>query len=466
MAFRLPRMIVIRSNYYSSRGNFYYREADGSVVLGEPSVFSTLVKIEVERAASHDRYVHLRFSHSNRYWQRKVNDQFIECVSTKPEEDTSNPSCTLFEPVEVPNGNGMFYLTHVQSGGRLLIHDPVNNPTMALYVNMSPGSDQGYLTFLNWETLVKLPGRVAFKGDNDMFLQGATLDRLPYLQFSSDDPNTRSSGHEVTLMPDDRHVRIRSDHFGQFWRLMPNWIRAEAGVTTPENRDTLFWPVKIDANTIGLRSAGNNNFCKRLSADRKTSCLNASADTLTREARLGVQELVEGRRIYNVRYRMQDARIFDESPYLAGSTTLFNDKDVEAAVAVAITYEEESSYSFSRSVSLTAGVTSTISFGLPSIVGGSIEVSYQVNTTLEWENTTTTKTSVTSTGSVPVPPRSTALVSFVGTRGTCNIPFHYTQQDRSSTGAGIVETEQIDGIYTGVNCYNFHFVVERTERIA
>ncbi|WP_170076016.1 aerolysin family beta-barrel pore-forming toxin, partial [Paraclostridium dentum] len=150
----------------------------------------------------------------------------------------------------------------------------------------------------------------------------------------------------------------------------------------------------------------------------------------------------------------------------AGSATLFNDKTTEAELKVSITYSEEASYTFTRSLSLSTAVTSSITFGLPLISEASISVTHEISTTMQWENTESNTTSVTAESMIPVPASSSALISYVGTKGSCSIPFHYRQVDRRSTDGGISDVERTDGIYTGVNCYNFHFTIVRVERLA
>ena len=159
---------------------------------------------------------------------------------------------------------------------------------------------------------------------------------------------------------------------------------------------------------------------------------------------------------------MEYARIFNEAPYLVGSATLTNDDAEEASMQVSVTYTDEKSYTFSRSLSLTAGISASIEAGVPFIEKASITVNYEINGTFQWDETTTTTTSVTATGTVPVPGRSTVIVDYVGTRGTCNVPYSYTQEDKSSMDGQIVYTNQVDGIYTGVNYYNFNFHVRDT----
>ncbi|XP_047959194.1 uncharacterized protein LOC125204547 [Salvia hispanica] len=463
MAFNLPRFIAIRTIGYPDRGHLYYNERARVVELGEQSVFSTLVKIEVERATSNANYVHLRFCHSNRYWSQRVNGNGIVAELREPVEDTTNPSCTLFEAVQAPRRPaGQFYLNHVQTGGRLLI-DP---QYWGIFVQLNALS-YNFLTFVDWSTLVKLPGHVAFKGDNGSFLRGVSQDGANYLQFSSNDPSELASSHRVSLMSDG-HVRIASDHWlGLFWRRSPNWIWADANnQSSINNRDAHFWPVRIDGDTIALRNAGNDQYCSRLTAQGKTSMLNAAVRTITNEARLVVQELVSQRKIHNVRYRMDNARIYNEMPYVAGSSVLINSTDQEANMGVEITYQDEKSYTFSRSLSLTAGVTTTFSTGVPFIVKGEITVSFEINTTLRWDTTTTTTTSLKASGSVPVPARTSAVIEYVGTRGTCDIPYSYTQQDTNSTNGQVSYTEHVDGIYKGVSSYNFSFVIRSTQRLA
>ncbi|KAL1538263.1 hypothetical protein AAHA92_27027 [Salvia divinorum] len=447
----LPKLAVL--NVPKSGANTYvYRKDDGSVVDGNDDMFSELVKIEIEQSKADVNRVHLRFCYNNKYWQKKADDDSIVAISNKTEEDTTKPSCTLFEP---NLQSDVLYLTHVQTGWRVMM----NNSTRAFYVDKN--SFGVPLGFVDWETLVKLPSHVAFKGDNGQYLKAYHGDYY-YLQFGSDDPNSILSGHQVTLTQDG-HVRIKSDFFNLFWRRDTDWIKADSDDNTANNIETLFWPVKVENNTIALRSAGNNDFCKRLSLHGKTSFLSAAVATITTEAKMEVQELVNEREIYNVRYRMEDARVYGETPYLAGTTSVTNNADEAGSIAVTLQYADTTSYSFTRSVSITAGVTAKITAGVPGIGEGSIEITTQISTAFEWNDTTSVTKEVSATGTVPVPAKSSAVVHYVGTKATCDVPFSYTQKDRSSTDGSVSETNQIDGVFTGVNCYGFQFTIGKYE---
>ncbi|KAL1562272.1 hypothetical protein AAHA92_04867 [Salvia divinorum] len=88
--------------------------------------------------------------------------------------------------------------------------------------------------------------------------KGVWAEQAQFLQFSSDDPNLLVSNHRVELMPDG-HVRLYSEHFTRYWRFHNDWIWASTLTPSVNDINLLFWPVKIDNNTIALRSMGNNS---------------------------------------------------------------------------------------------------------------------------------------------------------------------------------------------------------------
>ena len=163
---------------------------------------------------------------------------------------------------------------------------------------------------IDWESLLIFPKHVAFKGSNGCYLSGRIIEGHPYLEFASSDIGDPIVGNEV-FITHDGSVRIKSDCFGKFWRRSPNWIWADSNDSTTNNPDTLFWLVRVDKNVFALRNCGNNNFCKSLTTEGKTNCLNAAISTISWEARLEVRELILSRKIYKVDFRLTDARIYD-----------------------------------------------------------------------------------------------------------------------------------------------------------
>ncbi|XP_057807692.1 uncharacterized protein LOC131022239 [Salvia miltiorrhiza] len=464
MAAELPNFIVLRATAHQRYVSYYKEEGPqkGWVTAEVEDVFSPLVKIQVEPSKSDERFVHFRFVHTNKYIARSNNSQQLIAVADQPEEDLSKPTCTLFEPVFTPATNALA-LRHVQSNRRVDVLSLTFNPPLAprliclitrFATNELPPSD--HYQFIDWDTLIILPRHVAFKGHNDKYLRSLTFQNFPYQQLSADDPNATDTGFEVHTMLDG-HVRIKSLHFDRFWRRSPNWIWADNNDANSTHADTLFWPVKIDDNTIALRNAGNNHFIMPLTLEGKTDCLNARVPNMTKETRFVVEELVLKRDIYHVRYRMEESRIYDEEPFLAGTATATNMSNDEATLGITVAYEEASSYSFTSSRSITAGVESKITVGIPKIASGKLRISSEVTQTLEWNETKEEKKTVEVEHSVTVPPKSRATVTYVGTQGKCSVPFSYTQKDKSSTTGQMITSQHADGIFFGVNYYNFQF---------
>ncbi|KAL1551606.1 hypothetical protein AAHA92_19427 [Salvia divinorum] len=460
----LPKAIAIKSQDFKDRGHIYRKDDNGAVALGEEDVFSTKARIEVEQAKTDSKYVNLRFSYTNRYMHRTSDGSWaMAAVSTKPQEDMSEPSCTLFEPVKVDD-DGVFYLIHAQSGGRLV----VDSASLLFYVDFDLFSTtQGYLSAVDLDSLVRLPTRVtvAFIGDNAKYLKAFDYLNTYYLQFSSDVPYDTLSRHQVAQMPDG-HVRLTSIHWIKLWRLASDdWVLADT--KDEKDADTLFWPVKIDDSTVALQAA-NGKFCqRRVAKGLMTGSLAAVASSPTKEAGMQVNEMVVLSAIHNVRYQTEYARIYNEAPYKAWSTTVVNDSDEEESMAVSFNYQDSWDYTFARSFKLDTGVPAVIDAAVP-IIGkeGSIDQkSYRINAPLHWNASKAITTVVPARGMVRVPAKSSVEVSYVGTRGTCNIPFYYSQVNNvvifpPNVMPMLDVFEGVDGIYTVTNVYDFRFVVE------
>ncbi|XP_050203923.1 uncharacterized protein LOC126653961 [Mercurialis annua] len=462
MANTFPESIVMRSSASQRNLRFITEPAGqrGFVTSWEENVFEPFAKIAVERAKVDSRFIHLRFSHTNKYWARASRDRnnsWILANSNQPEEDTSKLSCTMFEPITTIN-SVTFVFRHVQSGGLVRMNPATGNRNIFVEDASVPHNltNQLIFTFVDWDTLVRLPRHVAFKGFNDRYIRHVVGGGNNFNQFSSEDPNCERSGYEIILHPDG-HIRVRSNIVGRFWRRSPNWIWSDSTDNSGTDINTLFWPVKVSDNAIALRNAGNNRFCSILSANGYTNNLNAAVNTITREARLTVRELVLDRSIFNVRFRMEDARIYDEQASIAGIGCPINESEKAAKLTVTIGYEDTSSFTFSNGLSLSAGVSTTIRTGIPRIAEGEISVSAEVTTSFEWNRTTEESRNAEAAYEVVVPPKSRVRVHFISTRGTCSVPFSYTQRDRSSTNGNFTTTNHTDGIYTGINYYSFHF---------
>ncbi|KAL8458435.1 hypothetical protein ACS0TY_036086 [Phlomoides rotata] len=465
----VPESIVIKPMSRSSGGYGYFGNQN-FVRCNENSIFSELARLDIERSKEDHRFIHIRFRHTNKYWSRRgpgENNHWIVAVSNKPEEDTTKETCTLFEPSVVSDGR--FRLRHVQSGGHVML-DGAETGNLSHRLFVFAGSlgevsfDRLLFDFVNWQTLFKMPSRVSLKGSNDRWLRTATIQSQAHLQFSSEDPNDRESAFEIELN-DDGHIRIRSFHLGRYLRrnTANNWLVADA-LETNKNDDTMFWPVLVTGSRYALRSKGSN-FCRLQTEGTRINCLNASASTMSIPATFTFQELILERHVYHTRFRMDQLRIHDERTFIAGTGTSVNNSDSPSALTITISYEEKTAYSFTNGTSTTEGVTTTISTRIPRIMELEVGLSNSTTKSFEWGEDVEESRLAEASVEVTVPPRSGVRVDYVGTQGTCSIPFNYTQRDKSSTDGQYVTSSNIDGIFKGVNYYSFHFEQHAVERL-
>ncbi|WJZ90941.1 hypothetical protein VitviT2T_010056 [Vitis vinifera] len=312
----LPRYVVFKSKYNNKCLRYIHEDGEihGFLQFSGEEVMTPYSKYHVEMAKNGKGLVHIRCCYNNKYWVRwSENHWWIVAGADETDEDQSLWTCTLFEPVYVDGDAQTLRFRHVQLGHyACLWRLPPPYGSCLFAGSASPDKDlYDVFTIIDWESLLILPKHIAFKGDNDYYLSARTIEGRPYLEFASTDIGDPTVGNEV-FTTQDGSARIKSDYFGRFWRRSPNWILADSDDSTNNNSNTLFWPVRVDKNVVALRNLGNNNFCKRLTTEGKTSCLNAGVSTISREARLEVAELVLSRNIYNVNFRLMDARIYDQ----------------------------------------------------------------------------------------------------------------------------------------------------------
>ncbi|KAA8544871.1 hypothetical protein F0562_019734 [Nyssa sinensis] len=454
----LPRFVVLKS-IYNGKYLHYVKEdvqMHGFLQFSGDEVVSPYAKYEVEMAKSGRGLVNIRCCYNNKYWVRRPqNPYWIVAEADEPEEDISKWSCTLFDPICVDATTIRF--RHVQLGHYTCLWRTGDMYDSCLFAGSNvPDRDQcDVCTIIDWESLLILPKHVAFKGDNGYYLSSRMIEGYPYLQFASNDIGDPTVGNEV-FTTCDGSVRIKSNYFGKFWRRSPNWIWADSDETSSNNSDTLFWPIKVDNRVIALRNLENNKFCKRLSTEGKTDCLNAAISTISREARLEVEELVLSRTIYNVNYRLMDARIYNQSVLTMANGNAINRTQEPSTVEVKLQYTERRSKTWNASVSLKLGIKASIQTGVPLIADGKIEIQAEFKGEYQWGQTDESSTVVETAYTVTVPPMTMVKVSLLATKGSCDVPFSYSQRDTLINGQQIASTID-DGVYTGINCYNFQY---------
>ncbi|KAK4275747.1 hypothetical protein QN277_018778 [Acacia crassicarpa] len=462
----LPRFVVLKSNY--NKKYLHYIQEDvqvhGFLKFSEEEVVSPYAKFEVEMAKSGNGLVHIRCCYNNKYWVRWTqNHWWIVAGADEREEDQSKWSCTLFKPIYVDADAKTVRFLHVQLGHYACLWRTAAPFASCLFAaSENPDKDScDVCTIIDWESILIMPKHVAFKGDNGQYLSARWIERHQYLQFASNDVGDPTVGNEI-FTTYDGNIRVKSNHFGKFWRRSPNWIWADSDDTTNNNSDTLFWPIKVDKNVIALRNLGNNNFCKRLTTEGKTNCLNAGVSTISKEARIEVEELVISRQIYNVNFRLFDARIYSQRVLTMATGVAINRTQEPNNAEVRLSYIETKSSTWNASVSLKLGVKTSFQTGIPFIAKGEIEISAEFTGEYQWGETTTTSTEVETVYKVTVPPMTMVTVSLLATTGLCDVPFSYTQRDTLTNGQQVT-CNMDDGIYTGINSFNFKYETKQED---
>lgn len=471
----LPRFLVLRQEEFKEYLGYIRQngEHDGFLSFMETKAMSPFARFEVEIAAGARAnigdLVHIRSCQNNRYWVRNTqtfiggSKYWITATADKPEEDQSKESCTLFKFISVDPIATTVRIMHVQSGNYLCLwrlgmpQAHLNRCVTARY-NVFDHNRRDIFTVIDWESLLFLPKYVAFKGDNDKYLCLRWIEGHPYMQFATEDIGDSTATFEI-FVTHDGNFRIKPISSENFWRRSPNWIWADSNHgadTINPPPDTLFRPFKVDNHTIGLINLGNNNFCKRLTTEGKTNCLNASVPSVTREARLTVEEPVMTREIYDVRYILDYSRIYDERIIVASRSSATNRTQQTATLDVKLSYTETRTTTWKVMGSLKLGAKATFDVGLPLIFNGKIELSGEIQFGGEWGETTTETSVLEVVHKVVVPPMTRATVNLIATNGKCDVPFTFFQKDTLYNGKTVI-TEVQGGIFTGSNYYNFDF---------
>ncbi|CAI0557465.1 unnamed protein product [Linum tenue] len=431
------------------------------------TVISPHARFEVQQSRTGGGLVHLRCAYNNKYWVRTSETElWFAAAADASEEDQSKWSCTLFRPViagAVNNDHGsqnlLLRFLHVQLNRYVSLSQapaPMANFAVAGSSPSDPTNWRDMCEVLNCESLLVLPWHVAFKGDNERFLRARVIERFNYHEFAGTTISEAQAGNEVFQSPDGS-VRIRSNHYGRFWRRSPNWIWGDSTDATPNNRDTVFWPVRAargGPNVVALRNAGNDRFCRRLTTEGKTNCLNAADETLTALGVLEVGEWVRKRSISDVQFNLLDARIYNQTPRTLARTVVNNDSSQTNTPVIRFRFRNTISRHWQSTVSFSYGLSSTVSAGIPLFTNASLTVQWEASSEYAWGQTIETSEEQEQEYPVTVGPYTRATITFQATEGFCDVPFSYTQTDELFDDR-IVTTRMHDGLYTGANLYEY-----------
>ncbi|XP_023549484.1 uncharacterized protein LOC111807833 [Cucurbita pepo subsp. pepo] len=462
----VPKYFTIKSK---SNGRYLRYINDDKIMHGflkftGTHVVNPFAKFEVEKAKekSNKGLVHIRCCYNNKYWVRwSGKSKYIVATANEPNEDRSKFSSTLFEPIK-DHDRKAFRFKHVQLGQYLQLRQHLSSQFQdALFAGSSgfEHDESDLFQVVDWSTLFILPKHVAFKGNNGHYLQ-VHASGTKYLEFSGSDVGDPRVGNQIFTTADG-HVRIKNDYLGKFWIRDPNWIHAKATEHDFDDPNTLFWPVRLgDGHGVALRNRGNDRFCKRLTTEGKDNCLNAAETTIGAEAKLEIEELVISRAIYDVNFRVLDARYYDETPMTMISKEIVNKNSEPELQKVKLRYEDSKSSTWSNSVGTKLGMKISIEAGSPEISSQELSISAEFKREVTWGETIETVSRREVEHQVTVPPNCRVKAKVLATKGFCDIPYSYTQRDVLTNGKVVIQHFD-DGIYIGSNCYNYTFVTDQ-----
>ncbi|KAL7170608.1 hypothetical protein ACSBR2_035480 [Camellia fascicularis] len=506
----LPRFVVIKSNYNGKYLRYIHEdgvEHEFVQFSGEEFV-SPYTKYEVVMAKTsggRGPFVHLRCCYNNKYlvkWSSMHG--WIVAGADEPEEDQKQWSCTLFEALYENVVAQTIRFRHVKVGSYVCLWRIASPRDFCLITgkSMLDPDRRDLYTIIDWESLFILPKCVAFKGNNGKYLSPCLIKGHQYLHFSSSSDITDPMVCNEVITTPNGSVRIKSHHLGKFWgRNNQNWILADSDDNTSssssnnnsssssilirifvgrsekkrtqkqkqENNylesDMLFWPTKVGNNIVALRNLGNGKLCKILSsANGKINCLSADVSTISTEVHLEVDETVTSRKIYNVNFRLGDARIYNRSILTLATEDAINRTQEPKTVDVKLSYSESKTRAWNSSVSLKLlGVKTTIQTTVPLIIAEKkIELLGEFSGDYQWGQTKSLTTDEEKVYKVSVPPMTMVRVNLIATKASCDIPFSYEQLNTTTfTDRQQITETMDDGIYTGSNCFNFKYETEQ-----
>ncbi|KAJ4843193.1 hypothetical protein Tsubulata_008110 [Turnera subulata] len=330
----------------------------------------------------------------------------------------------------------------------------------------------------NWDSLVILPKHVAFKGDNRHYLRACMISKESYLQFSGANASDEAVANEIVPIGDGS-VRLKSIQSDKFWISNPKngfwkpscWIRADADSdTTSSNRlNQVFQPRRVAncANYITLLNLGSNSLCKRLTSNGKKDCLAAANPSNDQEqnssARMMVEENVTSRKIYNVTYKYQDAKIHREETSRQECQSAHNGKQgTTDTMCLKFIRGEKITSSWKSTVSRKEGQSIRITAAIPIPIPVPLTVGFQwdthreYNNAYEWGKTEEVSKGVESSYDVPVPENKKVKVYATEKVVWLDVPYSYTEDVTLSDGK-VLTYQMDDGVYSSKCSYHYEF---------
>ncbi|KAM3297376.1 hypothetical protein ACQJBY_039317 [Aegilops geniculata] len=435
----------------------------------------TRYDVELSQGHNGSGLVHIRCRYNRKYWvARQRGDAWcIAADADEPEEDLTNPNCTLIKPIIVTttddSGESVMTVRFVGAGDdevtrrRMTFAKDDAAPCMRLVDGELDHHDSAgdVFTVLNLENSTRLlPSFVMFKGNNGVFLATRQINNRNLLQFAVTDIGDVTAMFHLSHMNNGTVIIRPADltASASCWNLANgNWIETNMSFGNAANNNSAwFWIYQVK-DAFAILNGRSNRFCKRFSMGNINNCLNAVDPTIMAEALIAVEEPILHREIHSISYRLREARVYDTTVLTMATTVAVNDTSTENTKRLRLVYEEEEMSTWDATLELKLGYKSTIRAGFPKLgLGAQVSISAEFYGAYNWGETMEKKVRHEVVYEAAVPPRTKVTVKAIATRSAVDVPFNYRQRDITIEG-GVRSTNKRDGLYTGINSYNFNF---------
>ena len=157
---------------------------------------------------------------------------------------------------------------------------------------------------------------------------------------------------------------------------------------------------------------------------------------------------------FNVKYDLSAFKAVGEKLLSLKEGIVENDSSSSIDQAMSFSHSYSAAKTWSNSIGLKAGVKTTIKTGVPFLVEGKVELSFEASYTYNWGETVTDQKTDAWTVTVKVPPHSRVRVLATVLESTIDVPYTadlvVTRSDGSSR-----TIKSFSGVYRGVNVSRF-----------
>ncbi|KAK9741478.1 hypothetical protein RND81_03G108900 [Saponaria officinalis] len=398
---------------------------------------------------SRDGLVHIRSCATNKYWSRSSAEGYwIMANASEPVEDESAWNCTLFRAdITGSDNNYQAKFYHVQS--KTTVGIPNDDSLRKVFLCIDPSATEAISIAIDLDTIPILPKYVAFQADNGLFFDYSTLG------FTTSDNGIESVMNETEITKDgELRIKQKGDT-GLYWCINSDEMLPIPPLPAMKDK-LLFAVVKLKGNnTIALRHLATDKYCRRGDGKGNDEKVYAVASSIVKEAQFQVVECAFSRTVQVLEFDLDKSRIYNLSPISSDTHTYDNPTDEEQEATMNLSISTTKTSTWNNSVSIGLGVETTFKTGVPFIAEGSITVSAETSYSHDFGGTVEEAQEVGDTYTVKVPPMTRVTGRGEATKGTCDVPFSYSQVDHLPDGS-IERTTLSDGVYTGVNAYNFY----------